>query len=209
MSEGYYVGWKLGDKYVTPPIETRGSEYDNYCGRVHFWSCIFNGGITGGIFGTGAYAGARRTEGVIDFNGVYIDEALHYSAGKQMKYVRELVEYCGDKWMALQVARDDISKRLGKLYNEEGLFGLSSLLKTKDKKLAIAHFQAKCDKNPRISNLLVKAVYKVQWFNPKNGKWRDAGVMESINGSYIVPNFPDSIDQSLNDWILVLEHVQK
>jgi hypothetical protein len=207
MSEGYYVGWKLGDKYVAPPIKDRGSAYDNYCGRVHFWSCIFNGGITGGIYGTGAYAGARRTEGEIDFNGIYVDEALHYSSGKQMKNVRELIEYCGDKWMDLKVARNDITHRLGQTYNDEGLFGLSSLLKTEDKKLAIAHFQAKCDKNPHILNLLDKGGYNIQWFNPKNGKWIDVGEIKTIEGTYSIPDFPDSTDQSFNDWILVLEYV--
>jgi hypothetical protein len=136
-----------------------------------------------------------------------VDEALHYSSGKQMKNVRELVEYCGDKWMDLKVARNDITHRLGQSYNDEGLFGLSSLLKTEDKKLAIAHFQAKCDKNPHILNLLDKGSYNIQWFNPKNGKWIDVGEINTIEGTYSVPDFPDSTDQSLNDWILVLEYV--
>ncbi|MGK7397332.1 MAG: apiosidase-like domain-containing protein [Candidatus Cyclobacteriaceae bacterium M3_2C_046] len=207
MSEGYYVGWKLYDKYVEPGVEKRGSIYDNYLGRVHHWSCIFNGGIPGGIFGTGAYAGGRRIEGEINYNGIYIDQALNYEAGKQMEHLKSLVTYTEDKWDDLQVRREDISPRTSSYYSEKSLYGLASLLKTKDNELVLAHFQGYCARNPEIRNLK-SGIYQVSWFNPRSGAFQKLKKVKLQQGSYKIPDFPDLNTHPEHDWVFIMEFNQ-
>ena len=209
MSEGYYVGWKLANKYVEPGVEERGNTYDNYLGRVHHWSCIFNGGIPGGIFGTGAYAGARRIEGEINFNGIYLDEALNYEAGEQMKHLRDFVKMVGPEWFNLRVAREDISPRTSTYYFDRSLYGLASLLKTEDNKLVIAHFQGNCVANPTISNLKNESSYEVSWFDPRTGRSMPVGNIKAANKTYQIPAFPEKDQHPEYDWVLLMKHDQK
>ena len=209
MSEGYYVGWKLYDKYVEPGVEERGNTYDNYLGRVHHWSCIFNGGLPGGIFGTGAYAGARRIEGEINFNGIYIDEALNYEAGKQMIHLKNLVESIGNQWNHLVVERENINPRTSSYYSDRSLYGLASLLKLPNNQLVLAHFQGHCIKNPVISNLISSGTYNASWFSPRSGEYIEIGEVKARNGKYRLPDFPEYQEHPEYDWVLVLEFNDK
>jgi hypothetical protein len=66
------------------------------------------------------------------------------------------------------------------------------------------YFEKGCPK-AELSGALFCAKYKAQWFNPRNGDWIDAGVVNADPGGEIsLPDFPDQSDVSKNDWGLKL-----
>lgn len=84
-----------------------------------------------------------------------------------------------------------------------GYEGWAYCARTPDKKVFLAYFEKGCPRS-RIRAARPLGVYRVQWFDPRAGTWRDAGsgtVQSTSTGIIELPDFPGDLD-----WGLRLEY---
>ena len=85
-----------------------------------------------------------------------------------------------------------------------GYEGWAFAARTADKKVFLAYFEKDCPRS-NIRAALPLSEYRAQWFDPRNGTWRDAGsgrVQTSSTEIIELPEFPEN-----RDWGLRLEYV--
>jgi len=78
--------------------------------------------------------------------------------------------------------------------------------RTPDKKTFLAYFEKGCPRS-QIRSALPLSSYSAQWFNPRDGTWRDAGNGSLESSSTGIIQLPDFVDDS--DWGLRLEYIHR
>ena len=79
--------------------------------------------------------------------------------------------------------------------------------RTPEKDFFLLYFEKDCPA-ATLSGVLSNARYGAKWFNPRSGKWVDAGVLAAnASGEIALPNFPGNLAKSPTDWGLKLKSV--
>jgi hypothetical protein len=206
-SEPYYTGYFRVPAGELPPL---GGERDSYFGRAHLWGNILNGGLAGHNYGSLAWIGA--TTGEPDYKDPrYADhfwETFAFEVHGQVRHIAKFLLSEDTKYQDLLLASDDLDPSRSPAYKRNNLDGLASMMRTKDKALAVIYFENKCNK-ATVNNMKPDAKYEAQWFNPRTGEWSDIGsgtLTANSTGKIALPNFPgDKTATSLNkDWAVKL-----
>jgi hypothetical protein len=203
--EPYYPGWNQYDvSIVAGEKAERNSERDNYFGRTQAWGSVLSGGLSGHIYGTGAYDGTTVGEPA----GVrpYIWEALKFPAGKQVGFVRKFLMSEGTAYTRLQLTPENITPRKSGGSLPDGLDGWAFMMTLPDKEMAMLYFENRCEA-PKIAGLAPERNYALHWFDPITGEWLEtlSPIKTDEQGVIILTSFPDGNKISDRDWALKIK----
>lgn len=202
--EAYYPGWNQYQVTVIAGEKAgRNSDRDNYFGRTQAWGSVLSGGLSGHIYGTGAYDGT--TVGEPEGIRPYIWEALKFPAGKQVGYLRNFLMSEGTSYKDLQLASDNLIPRKSEGSLPDGLDGWAFMMTLPDKEMGMLYFENKCEA-PIITGLLPNKKYEFKWFDTISGEWLEPESIKSDeDGKIKISAFPKGSNISARDWALKIK----
>ncbi|MDZ7690162.1 MAG: DUF5060 domain-containing protein [Balneolaceae bacterium] len=196
--ELYYTGWDHNLTTIAgerPPVN---SARDNYFARAQMYGSVLSGGLTGHVHGTASYD--ITTTGEPDGARPHIWEAMKYESGSYMQHLKAFMLSEGERYKDLRLATDDITPRKAEGSPPEGLDGWSFMMRTPDKNFALLYFENGATL-PTLSGFNPGTEYFFQWYNPKNGTWKQPVTIQSNKeGELELPAFPESSDRPNTDW---------
>jgi len=77
--------------------------------------------------------------------------------------------------------------------------GWAYCARTPDRNIFLAYFEKGCPRS-QIRGARLHSPYRAEWFDPRNGTFRDAGngtLQSSVIGTIALPDFPEDIDWGL------------
>ncbi|MFL6415442.1 MAG: DUF4038 domain-containing protein, partial [Bryobacteraceae bacterium] len=196
--EPYYSNW---DNAINKPAgehPAENSDRDNYFARSMMYGCVLSGGLVGHVYGHGAYditttdepPGARP----------YIWTALKYTAGAQMQWMKKFFLSEGRRYQDLLLANDEITPRKAPDVPDNGLDGLSLMMRTKEKDLAFLYFENKALR-ASLAGWAPDKSYRLTWYDPRKGEWASpTEVSADAQGIVKLPPFPGGADIAETDW---------
>jgi len=197
--EPYYTGWDhainnpAGER---PPVD---SDRDIYFSRAMMYGSVLSGGLAGHVHGTAGYD--MTSTGEASGWRPYIWEALKYRSAPFMRHLRDFVLSEGARYQELALASDDLDPRASASAVANGLDGWSYLMRTPDRRFALAYFELKAAA-PRIAGMTAGARYRWSWFDPQTGRWlKPLVVAANAQGVLKAPALPDP----KRDWAARIE----
>lgn len=196
--EPYYTGWKHEINKPGGETPPPNSDRDNYFARAQMWGSVLSGGLAGHVHGTAAYditstgepAGARP----------HIWDALKYESGNQMQHLSAFILSEGAEFQQLQPHQQHLHPQKAKNSSVRGLDGWSLMMLNAEKDLGMLYCENGAEL-PKISGLKDNSNYSFQWFDPRNGEWKEAQTIKSDRkGNLVIPQFPDGQNPSSTDW---------
>jgi hypothetical protein len=198
--EPYYAGYKdefgLGEggyKYGADG----GSDRDNQYVRSSMYGSFLSGGLAGHIYGAEGIWGAD----IEPASPVKMWDAFQWRSGAEMQYLRTFAFSIGKRFQDLVPNADLVSPNKTRV--TLGYEGWAYCARTPDKNVFLAYFEKGCPQS-RVRSARTSSVYRAQWFDPRNGTWRNAGagtVQSNSTGIIELPQFPADLD-----WGLRLEY---
>jgi hypothetical protein len=196
--EPYYAGYKdnRGEGAVNYKLGAEGgTEKDNALVRSSMYGCFLSGGLGGHVYGAEGIWGAD----IEPTAPTKMWDAFKWKSGAEMQHLRTFAFSIGNRYQDLEPIADLVSPN--KNYNILSYEGWAYCARTSDKNLFLLYFE-KNSQPLEIRGAKLNAIYKAQWFNPREGTWVDVpdGKVESSKiGVIMVPKLPDA-----NDWGLKL-----
>jgi uncharacterized protein DUF4038/uncharacterized protein DUF5060 len=198
--EPYYAGYKdefgLGDGGYKYGAEG-GSDRDNQYVRSSMYGSFLSGGLAGHIYGAEGIWGAD----IEPASPVKMWDAFQWRSGAEMQYLRAFAFSIGKRFQELVPNANLVSPNKTRV--TLGYEGWAYCARTPDKKIFLAYFEKSCPQS-HVRSARPSSVYRAQWFDPRNGSWRDAGagmVQSNSTGIIKLPDFPGDLD-----WGLRLEY---
>jgi hypothetical protein len=125
-------------------------------------------------------------------------DAFQWLSGAEVKYLREFAFSIGRRYEELEPDADLVMPHED--YDVKSYEGWAYCARTRDKRIFLVYFEKRMPK-AQIRGALLNTEYGVSWFDPRNGLWKDAGlVRSSATGTIDVPDYPTG-----EDWGLKLE----
>jgi hypothetical protein len=188
--EPYYAGW--------PPhlAAMPGSEEDDLYCRAAMYGSFLSGGFAGHIYGAdGLWGGDIEPEAP-----TRMWESLEWKSGAQMQHLRTFALSEGTRLGDLVPDAELVTPNKSGPTN--GNRGWAFCARTPEKDLFLLYFEADCPQ-ATVRGALANRAYRAQWFDPRAGKWTDAGVLTADHRCHIaLPTFPGEGDWAIK---LVLE----
>jgi hypothetical protein len=194
--EPYYSGYvdargqNGGYKYGAPG----GTERDDQYVRSAMYGNFLSGGLAGHVYGAEGIWGADIEAAA----PIKMWDAFKWNSGAQMKYLRTFAFSIGKRYQDL-VPDEDLAVP-SKTHIVKGYEGWAYAARTADKDIFLAYFEKGCPKS-LIRGARVMSMYRAQWFDPRDGTWRDVGdgtVKASNIGEIQLPDFPSDLDWGLS-----------
>ena len=169
------------------------TEKDDQFVRSGMYGSFLSGGLAGHIYGSEAIWGAD----VQPQAPIKMWEAFQWSSATQMQHLRTFAFSIGRRYQDLIPDADWISP--SKTQTTQGYEGWAYAAHTADQEIVVAYFEKGC---PRSIIRAVKpsSTYRAEWFDPRTGKWIDAGngfAQSNPIGVIALPPFPGDIDWGL------------
>jgi hypothetical protein len=208
-NEPHYVGFPVDFNFpVGEPIATNNSDRDNYFARAHAYGIVLNGGLAGHVTGTGSRWDNTSAEPADDPNFPPPWVTLGYAFTTQARYLPAFILSEGAKYQDLLLASADLSAPKPAAFPVNSLEGWAHMMRTADKKLALAYFESKAQKQA-IANMLPSTAYKAQWYDPRTGQWSNAATGSLTSdpaGQIVLPDYPSAAagGAAPTDWALKL-----
>ncbi len=201
--EPYYAGYKdarsFGPSGYKYGAEGGTAKDDQYV-RSSMYGSLLSGGLAGHVYGAEGIWGAD-IEPAADTK---MWDAFQWRSGAQMQFLRDFALSIGKRYQDLVPDADLVSPNKTQVLR--GYEGWAYCARTADKKIFMAYFEGGGQKS-QIRGASLNSTYRAEWFDPKNGKWSDAG-SGAVHASHIgiidVPAFP-----SESDWALRLQLEEK
>lgn len=198
--EPYYSGYKdvrgLGANGYKYGAEG-GSERDAQFVRSSMYGSFLSGGLGGYVYGAEGIWGADIESAA----PVKMWDAFQWVSGAEVKYLRDFAFSIGKRYEELEPDADLVSPHEN--YDLKSYEGWAYCARTPDKKIFLAYFEKNAPK-AQIRGALLTTDYRMNWFDPRNGSWKDAGMARSsATGTVDVPDYPTD-----GDWALKLEAVE-
>jgi hypothetical protein len=196
--EPYYSGYtdarSLGNgkgyQYGAPG----GTERDDQFVRSGIYGSFLSGGLAGHVYGAEGIWGAD----IEPTAPTKMWDAFQWRSAAQMQYLRTFAFSIGKRYQELVPDADLVSPN--KDHNLRSYEGWAYCARTPDKAIFMAYFE-KGVPRAQIRGARLTAEYHAQWFDPREGTWRDAGTLRSNQiGIIQLPGLPSD-----NDWGLKLE----
>jgi len=128
-------------------------------------------------------------------------DAFQWRSGAELQHLKTFAFSVGRRFQELVPDANLVSPN--KTHVTLGYEGWAYSARTPDRKIFLAYFEKGCPRS-RIRAALPLSSYRAEWFDPRVGKWQDAGsgkVESSSTGIIELPDFPDD-----RDWGLRLEY---
>jgi hypothetical protein len=192
-AEPYYAGYKdnrssVGVKY------TRGAEggTDRDSEIVHstMYGSVLSGGLAGYVYGAeGIWGGDIEPAAPTK-----MWDAFSWKSGAQVKYLKDFVFSIGSRYQELEPMADLVSPN--KNHELLSYDGWAYCARTPDKNIFLAYFEKDCPQSEIRGNHL-NGVYHAQWFNPRDGSWKDVEInggrlISSRIGNILLPTMPSN-----------------
>ncbi|MGA9291589.1 MAG: DUF5060 domain-containing protein [Ignavibacteriaceae bacterium] len=201
--EPYYAGYRdargPGSANYTRGAKG-GTELDNEFVRSGVYGSFLSGGFAGFVYGAEGIWGADIEPSA----PVHMWEAFQWTSGAQVQYLNNFAFSIGNRYRELVPMADLVSPN--KSQDILSYQGWAYCARTNDKNIFLAYFEKGCKKS-QIRGARLNSLYGAQWFNPRNGTWRDAGsgtVTADKIGIIQLPDFPDE-----KDWGLRLVYLRR
>ena len=197
--EPYYAGYTDvrgtgGYKYGAPG----GSEKDAQFVRSSMYGSFLSGGLGGYVYGAEGIWGAD----IEPTAPTKMWDAFQWISGAQVKYLREFAFSIGKEYQELEPDGDLVSP--DKDHNLRSYEGWAYCARTRDKKIFLLYFETGMPR-AQVRGARLNSSYRAEWFDPRNGTWKDAGgglLRSNQIGIIDVPDYPDDQDWAMR---LVLE----
>jgi hypothetical protein len=187
--EPYYTGWNHPINTPAGEVPPVDSDRDNYFARAMMYGSVLSGGLAGHVHGTAAYD--VTSTGEPSGWRPFIWDALRYRSAGYMQYLRAFMLSEGTHYQQLKLATSDLHPRANDKAVADGLDGWSYLMRTPDKRFALAYFELKATP-PRISGMLAGGHYRWIWYDSENGHWgKTVKVTADAQGTMQAPPLPD------------------
>jgi len=194
--EPYYAGWNHEIDHPAGEAPAPDSDRDDYFARSMMYGSVLSGGLSGHVFGTGAYD--VTTTGEPAGWRPYIWEALRYKSGGQMQYLRRFMLSEGTAYQDLKLASEAIHPRTSSAYRPNGLDGQAYMMRSD--RLALLYFESEAAR-VRIDGFASRTVYRWTWFDPRGGQWSKAiSIKTDAQGTLAAPAFPVGGGEIFLDW---------
>ena len=197
--EPYYAGYKDARGAAIGVNYTRGADggtdRDNEIVHSGMYGSFLSGGLAGHVYGAeGIWGGDIEPEAPTK-----MWDAFLWKSGDDMRHLKTFAFSIGDRYQELEPMADLVSPN--KTWDVLSYEGWAYCARTPDRKIFLAYFEPGCLQS-EIRGAMVNSVYRAQWFNPRNGTWKDVEVNEgrlaSNNiGVMWLPVFPDNSDWGL------------
>ena len=206
--EPYYPGWRNHNN-VDGERADMNSDRDHYFARAQMYGSVLSGGLSGHIYGTGAYDGTTTGEVRKENDRPYIWDALNYASGAQLPFLADFMLSEGQIFQSCVPAKEMLIPHKAKGAPEKGLDGWAFLLISPKKDLGFLYFENKSE-IPKIIDLLPERKYMLNWFDPVKGEWLNNPISMSTdrNGVLILDQFPDKNKVSCCDWALKIKAIK-
>ena len=196
--EPYYAGYKdnrgAGSVNYTHGAEG-GTDRDNAFVRSGMYGSFLSGGLAGHVYGAEGIWGAD----IESTAPIHMWDAFQWRSGAEMQYLRTFAFSIGKRYQELVPLTDLVSPNRTK--ETLGYEGWAYCARTIDKQLFLVYFENGCPAS-QIRGARLNSVYRAQWFNPREGTWKDAGSGKLVANKIGIIRLPDFPDES--DWGLLL-----
>jgi hypothetical protein len=185
--EPYYAGW--------PPnlAASPGSpEDDMYC-RAAMYGSFLSGGFAGHIYGADALWGGD----IEPQDQTRMWESIEWASGAQLQHLRAFALSEGARYQQLAPNAEWVTPN--KSGPAHGNRGWAFCARSPERDLFMLYFEADTPK-ASLRSALPDGVYRAQWFDPRTGRWSDAGTLKADDRTYVaLPAKPSN-----DDWALKL-----
>ena len=194
--EPYYSGYVDarglgggGYKYGAPG----GTERDAQFVRSSMYGSFLSGGLGGYVYGAEGIWGADIEPAA----PIKMWDAFQWISGAEVRYLRDFAFSIGRRYQELEPNADLVSP--DKDHNLRAYEGWAYCARTPDKQIFLAYFE-KGMPRAQVRGARLNSGYRAQWFDPRDGTWRNAGsgiLHSSEVGIIQLPDFPGDTDWGL------------
>ena len=195
--EPYYSGYTdarglnggRGYQYGAPG----GTDKDDQFVRSAMYGNFLSGGLAGHVYGAEGIWGADIEAAA----PIKMWDAFQWNSAAQMRHLRTFALSIGKRYQELAPDADLVSPN--KNPDLRSYEGWAYCARTADRNIFLAYFEKGCPRS-QIRGAKLSSLYRAEWFDPRNGTFRDAGnrtVRSSVIGIIMLPDFPGDIDWGL------------
>jgi hypothetical protein len=191
--EPYYCGYKDarsfpgGYKYAAPG----GTEADDQYARSAMYGSFLSGGFAGHVYGAEGIWGADIEPSA----PVKMWDAFGWRSAGQMRHLGTFALSIGKHYQELAPDADLVSPN--KTHVLRGFEGWAYCARTRDQRIFLLYFEKGCPPS-QVRGALLGTAYHAEWFDPREGTWKDGGtVRSSLTGTLELPAFPSDADWAL------------
>ncbi|MGD0579210.1 MAG: DUF5060 domain-containing protein [Bryobacteraceae bacterium] len=170
-----------------------GTEKDDQFVRSAIYGNFLSGGFAGHVYGAEGIWGADIEPAA----PIKMWDAFQWNSAAQMQFLRTFALSIDKRFQELVPLADLISPN--KTAAIRSYEGWAYCARTPDKETFLAYFEKGCPRS-QVRGARPSSLYRAQWFDPRNGSWRDVGngtLRSSIIGIIMLPDFPTDIDWGL------------
>jgi hypothetical protein len=174
-----------------------GTDRDDLFVRSSMYGSFLSGGLGGHVYGAEGIWGAD----IEDEAPIKMWDAFRWNSGAIMKYLRDFAMSVGKRYQDLEPEAELITPHQTSSFRSYE--GWAYCARTPDREIFLAYFEKGCPRS-QVRGARLNSIYKAQWFNPRDGAWRDVGggtVRSSVIGIIMLPDLPED-----NDWGLRLTY---
>ena len=191
--EPYYSGYvdarglNGGYKYGAPG----GTDKDDQFVRSGIYGSFLSGGLAGHVYGAEGIWG----EDIEPSAPIKMWDAFQWRSGSQMRFLRTFALSIGKRYQELEPIADLVSPNKTPVLR--GYEGWAYCARTPDREIFLAYFEGGCPRS-QVRGARLNSAYKAEWFDPRDGTWRDTGTLRSSAiGIINLPDFPGEGDWGL------------
>jgi hypothetical protein len=154
------------------------------------YGSVLSGGLAGYVYGAeGIWGGDIEPEAPTK-----MWDAFTWKSGAQVRYLKDFIFSIGDRYQELEPMADLVSPN--KNHELLAYDGWAYCARTPDKNIFLAYFEKGCPQS-EIRGAHLNSVYKAQWFNPREGTWKevalnDGKLVSSRIGIILLPAMPSN-----------------
>lgn len=193
--EPYYSGYVDarglggGYRYGAPG----GTPLDDQYVRSGMYGSFLSGGLAGHVYGAeGIWGGDIEPAAPI-----HMWDAFQWNSAAQMHYLRTFAMSIGKRYQDLAPDSDLVVP--SKTHTVKGYEGWAYAARTPGKEIFLTYFEKGCPRS-LVRGARPMGIYAAQWFDPRNGVWRNVGegsVRSNNIGEIQLPDFPGDADWGL------------
>lgn len=174
-----------------------------YC-RSAMYGSVLSGGLGGHIYGAGGWKGGLWS-GEVELASEYpIWEVVQWPSADQMRHLKTFLLSEGRRYQDLVPSVELLTPhRSG---DAKSLNGWAYCAATASRDLVLLYFEQDCPR-ATLSGMPAGREYRVQWFDPRRGRWLDAATASKTitiasDGTVPLPPFPGEKAKSDTDWAM-------
>jgi len=195
--EPYYSGYK--DNRGKGGVNYKrgadgGTERDNQLCRSTLYGCFLSGALAGHVYGAEGIWGAD----IEPEAPTKMWDAFQWRSGAEVQFLRTFAFSIGKRYRDLVPLADLVSPN--KNANLLSYDGWAYCARTPDKNAFLIYFEKDAPR-AEVRGAHLDAVYRAQWFNPREGTWIDVGDEGKVRSSKIgiikLPAVPEATDWGL------------